>query len=594
MIVNTSKGQKKVKILEGMTILQLLQEEGIYLSAICGGRGTCGKCKIKVLSGDLPITLNDKKFFSKEDLERGYRLACSAYPTEDLEIAIGFSEEGFSIVSEFNREADNIDHGYEILEIGLDDVDFKETNSIHLAVKNKLSQSYQLSFKGLHSLAKVLNNYIHSKDIATQKSIYLLIKEGIIVDVFYEKAVEIYGVAIDIGTTTLGFHLVDLQTGEIKGTYSKLNTQRMYGADVISRIQSATSGNLDKLKSVIINDITTGIEMLSKDADIDNRFIYEVVIAGNTTMLHLVLGLSPESIGKYPFTSTTLSLMEFSFEKVFNSSLLDCKVSLLPGIDAFVGADITAGILHHDLFKSEKVNMLIDIGTNGEIVIGNKERILATATAAGPALEGGKISCGTGGVVGAISSVVYDHDAFVLEVIGDQKPIGICGSGIIDTIAEGVKYGWIDHTGRLSKTLKNREIVIYHDKEGNDIKLTQKDIREIQMAKSALRSGIECLVEEYGVSFDRIEHVYIAGGFGSNINIESSAQIGLIPKELKDKVSISGNSSLGGTIKYLLDKKCKTSLDMIVDKSKAINLSTTAQFNNLFIKNMNFEVYIDN
>ncbi|SNS13318.1 protein of unknown function [Anaerovirgula multivorans] len=237
-------------------------------------------------------------------------------------------------------------------------------------------------------------------------------------------------------------------------------------------------------------------------------------------------------------------------------------------------------------FQSEKVNMLIDIGTNGEIVIGKKDRMLATATAAGPALEGGNISCGTGCIAGAIASVTYQKDAFIYEVIGNQQPIGMCGSGIIDTIAEGLRHGWIDSTGRLAETFANGEVVVYHnDKEGS-IKITQKDIREIQLAKSALRSGIECLMQEYGASSNDINHVYLAGGFGSNINIENAVRIGLIPEELKDKIKISGNTSLGGTVKYLLDKNCKENLDTIVEKAKAINLSMSPQFNHLFIENM--------
>ncbi|AOY74946.1 ASKHA domain-containing protein [Clostridium formicaceticum] len=585
MIVNTSKGQKKLSILEGKTILQLLQENDIYLSAICGGRGACGKCKIKVLKGSLPITLKDEKYFSKEELEKGYRLACSAYPEEGLEITMDFSEEDFIIVNEFCRRFRKIDSRLHIVDISLEDIDWHKINSMHLAIQSKLQESYQLSYKGLKALSNLLDDAVQTSN---KSSVQLLVKDNIILDAFSKEAIQTYGIAIDIGTTTLGFHLLDLQTGEIEGTYSQLNSQRMYGADVITRIQSATTGNLEKLKVAIIKDIVTGVEKLLSNTGINKRFIYSTTIAGNTTMLHLLLGLSPRSLGQFPFTSTILSLMEYNFEKVLQSNLLDCSVDLLPGIDAYVGADIVAGILHHEMFQTEKVTMLIDIGTNGEIVIGNRAGFLATATAAGPALEGGNISCGTGCITGAITSVIYDGGNFQYKTIGDEKPIGLCGSGIIDMVAEGLKHGWIDKTGRLSEIFLNGEVILYQDEKNGVIKLTQKDIREIQLAKSALRSGIKCLMEQYGVDYGGIDCVYLAGGFGSNINIESAVRIGLIPEELKEKIQISGNSCLGGVVKYLLDKSCKQYLTAIVNKAKAINLSSDLKFNDLFINNIYF------
>lgn len=588
MIVNTSKGQKKIKVVEEKTILELLQENDIYLSAICGGRGVCGKCRIRILTGSLPVTLKDEKNFTREELKKGYRLACSAYPQDNLEIIIEFSEDSFFIVKEFHKKQNNINTGIEIIEINLKDVNWHKINSIDLAVRSTLQESYNLSYKALKALSNALGDYLQDGNGKPKASVKLLIQNDIILDAFYNENIETYGIAIDIGTTTLGFYIVDLKTGEIKGGYSSLNGQRRYGADVITRIQNAASGNLENLKSVIAKDIIIGIEKLLNNTNINKRFIHDITIAGNTTMLHLLLGLSPESLGQFPFTSTTLDLMEYNFGTIFNNNLLDCRVKLFPGIDAYVGADIVAGILYHGMFQTEKITMLIDIGTNGEIVIGNKEGFLATATAAGPALEGGNISCGTGCVMGAITSVKYEKCTFRYEVMGEEKPIGICGSGIIDVVAEGVTHGWIDKTGKLSEGFSNGEVVIYHDGERDVIKFTQKDIREIQLAKSALRSGIECLMKEYGVNYNEIDKVYLSGGFGSNINIDNAVKIGLIPEKLKEKLEISGNSCLGGTVKYLLDKNCKQYLELIARKSRGINLSNSVEFNNYFIKNISF------
>ncbi|MFZ5967530.1 MAG: ASKHA domain-containing protein [Bacillota bacterium] len=585
IIVKTGKVTKQILGTKDKSILNLLHENNLYISALCGGRGTCGKCKIRVLNGRLPISPKDESYFSKSKLDKGFRLACAAYPQEDVEIMIEASEEEFEAVTGFEGEDGCIDSGFRVMDVDLRDINWQKVKSIHSAIESKLDKSYTLSYKALKNLSFLLNSYMQDAD---KKPLQLLVKGTTVLDVFYERDIEAYGIAIDIGTTTLGFHLVDLLAGRIKGSHSLLNTQRMHGADVITRIQNAASGGLEQLKHLIMQDILEGISCLLEDGDCDNRFVYSVTTAGNTTMMHLLLGLSPESLGQFPFASTTLSLMEQPFEKLFGSSLLDCEVIVFPGMDAYVGADIVAGIFHHRMFKTDQVNMLIDIGTNGEIVIGNRDRILATATAAGPAFEGGNISCGTGCIAGAIAALRYNKDAFDYEVIGNREPFGICGSGVIDTIAEGLKIDWIDMTGRLSEAFSNGEIPIYQNESGVSIKLSQKDIREIQLAKSALRSGVECLIKVYGIDYDGIDHVYLAGGFGSNLSIENTVRIGLIPEELKDKIVISGNTCLGGLVKYLLNQEYQNDLESIFDIASAINLSNDPDFNSLFIENMYF------
>ena len=430
-------------------------------------------------------------------------------------------------------------------------------------------------------MSKILTTCKHGESL-------LLIKDKKITDMFCHESYNIYGIAIDIGTTTLGFSLIDLQSGNIKGKYSKLNSQGIYGADIISRIQHAASGKLEELQDRIKIDIVTAIRELLQSNGIDNRFIYEIAISGNTAMLHLLLGLYPELLGRSPFVAVNLDLIELRFFEVFGVDLLDCRVTILPGMGVFVGADVMAGILYHDMFKAEKINLFIDIGTNGEIVIANKNFILATATAAGPALEGGNISCGIGSVMGAIARVSYDGNSFEWETIGNKEPIGICGSGVIDIIGQGLKYGLIDNTGLLREDLIEKGLIIYTDKKGKKLALKQKDIRQIQLAKSAIRAGVESLIKKAGIALNDIDQVYLAGGFASNIHVGNMIRIGLIPQELENKIHISGNSSLGGGVKYLLDKDCKQSLNIIREKSRDINLSMDSEFNDLFIKNMYF------
>ncbi|SDK91903.1 Uncharacterized 2Fe-2 and 4Fe-4S clusters-containing protein, contains DUF4445 domain [Natronincola ferrireducens] len=589
LIVKSQEGSKTLDIHKEKSILSLLQEANIYLSAPCDGRGTCGKCKIKVLKGNLGITLKDQVHFSHEELDRGYRLACSAYPEGDIEIAIETVEKGFAVVTEFQGYNNRINHGFEVIDIDLSDGNWQDTKSMVGAIQRNLGKTYKVSYKALKRLSVITNPYISTSSLHERSSLQLLVKDTNIVDVFYKETIGLYGVAIDIGTTTLGFHLINLQQGEIIKTYSMLNSQRIYGADVIARVQRANAGKLEVLNQLIKQDIITGIENLLKDADIDKGNIYSIAIAGNTTMLHLLLKLSPETLGQFPFTAVTLELISFSFKEIFDSPLLDCGVVLLPGLDAYIGADIVAGVLYHEFSKTEEINMLIDIGTNGEMVIGNKHSMLATATAAGPAFEGGNITCGTGCIMGAITSITYNGQTFNYETMGNKKPVGICGSGIIDIMAEGLRYGWIDSTGRLSEAFSNGEVVFYQNSGGDRINFTQKDIREVQLAKSALRSGIECLIKQYDVDYDAIKRIYLAGGFGSNINIEAAMKIGLLPREFKDKIKFVGNTSLGGAVKYLLDRNCGKDLEAIMKAAKPINLSTDPQFNHLFMENMLFQ-----
>lgn len=588
MIIHTLKETIEIDIKGEKTILELLQKQGIYLSALCGGRANCGKCKIRLLRGCLPITEEDKKHFQKGELAQGFRLACKARPSQDLEIKIFSEEEGFSIVSDFDMKKKNIRPGYAIININLKDEDWEKTpdlsSAIKAKVKLKVGQTPTLTYRALRSLSRIIHESPNSKI----DSLEVLLRDNTILDIYANAKGKPYGIAIDIGTTTLAFALIDLKEGKVKDTYSKLNSQGLYGADIVSRIQGAEGEGLEKLHSLIKDDILTAIEELLKKAKVKGEDIYGLVMTGNTVMLHLAQGLSPKSLGQFPFTAIKLALHELSFEELFREKLLDCRVSILPSIGAFIGADVLAGILYHNIIESDEIVILIDIGTNGEIVIGNKDRILASSTAAGPALEGGNISCGIGSVPGAIGRVTYKDNNFQWETIENREPVGICGSGVIDSIGEGLRHGLIDNTGLLRKDLIEDGLTIYTDNKGKKLRIGQRDIREIQLAKGAIRAGIECLIGEYAIDYSDIDRLYLAGGFGSNIRVENIVEMGLIPESLGEKAVVSGNSSLGGGVNYLLDKSSKDKLEIIRQKSKAINLSRDSRFNDFFIRYMYF------
>lgn len=315
-------------------------------------------------------------------------------------------------------------------------------------------------------------------------------------------------------------------------------------------------------------------------------------------MGHLLMGYSCETLGVYPFTPVDIGTITSSFEEMFEEQIVSdgedgirllAKVILLPGISAFVGADISSGMLVCDFDKLEKPCLLIDLGTNGEMALGNKERILVTSTAAGPAFEGGNISCGMGSVPGAICNVSIDGKNIQLKTIGDKAPIGLCGTGVIETVCELVKEELVDETGMLEEDYFEEGYELAKTPDGEPIVFTQKDVREIQLAKSAVRAGIETLMKRYGVSYGDIDKVFLAGGFGYKIDLEKTIGIGMLPEEFREKTTAIGNSSLGGTIIYLTEEGANERLDKIVALSSEVELSSDKDFNNFYTEYMFFE-----
>lgn len=367
------------------------------------------------------------------------------------------------------------------------------------------------------------------------------------------------GIAIDIGTTTIA--AMRLENGKIKGTYSVLNPQRRFGADVLSRIEAANHGRAQELKAVLEYKLK---ECISKLDGGDGR----VTIAANTTMISLLLGYDCSKLGIYPFKAQSLEAVH------------DKNVSIAGGISAFVGGDITSGLYMCGFDENRDINLFIDLGTNGEMAIGNRERILCTSTAAGPAFEGGKISCGTGSVEGAVCAVSLKENK--ITTIGDKKPVGICGTGIIELIAELLENGIMDKTGWLIPDFENG----YELCKG--IKFTQRDIRELQTAKSAVRAGTEMLIKEYGCDERDIKNVFIAGGFGKRLNIEKACATGLLPKRFEDRCKAVGNSSLGGCIKALERNDAYEAMDRIRSAADDFALAEKEEFTEMFLKYMEF------
>ena len=506
-------------------LLEMLQEKNEYISAPCNGNGICGKCIVRYKSGATEPTKQDREFLSEKQLEQGYRLACQSYPTEEYKVEIPELEETIEVLSQWENQRTE----------------------------------------------EILKNTAEGTAEKTENALY--------------------GICIDIGTTTLAALLVNLETEADCQTAVSVNHQRAYGSDVLSRISASNSGKKWEIQRCIRQDLQKLIRELLQKEKITEQQIQRIVIAGNTTMCHLLRGFSCETLGVAPFLPVDLSWMEGSAADFLGMKELDTKVVILPGISAFVGADIMAGIAKMNMHRSEGYHLLLDIGTNGEMVLGNCRHMYVTSTSAGPAFEGGNISCGMAGIPGVISHVFMEETGKAgFQVIGEtdgenkkQQAIGICGTGMIDLVYELREHQMIDEHGTYSD--------LYFDtgyELAEKVKFTQNDIRELQMAKAAIRAGVDILVKKAGIAFDEVDNCYLAGGFGTKIDIKKAAGIGLIPKELEMKTIPAGNTVLAGTKEVLLGRISKEELEKIQTMADVINLAEENDFEELYLSYMDF------
>lgn len=419
-----------------------------------------------------------------------------------------------------------------------------------------------------------------------------------------------YAIAIDLGTTTIALALVNLPSAKILHTVTMLNSQRKYGADVLSRIQASVAGKKEELRESIQKDLCEGIDELLNEYritvegnDLSKQQIMDIehiVISGNTTMIHLLMGYDCSTLGVYPFEPVNTGLISETAKEIigYKQPGAEIKTTILPSVSAFIGGDIVSGLYALDFAGKKEIRLFVDLGTNGEIALGNCDRILTTSVAAGPAFEGGNISCGTGSVAGAICKVeISKNDAsgrsddekinqttsVQIETIHNAPPCGICGTGVIETVAELLKCGLIDETGLLSDEYFDNGFPV--TKTQNPIVFTQQDIRQFQLAKAAVRTGIEILTKEYGITTDEIAKVYIAGGFGYYLNIKKAASIGLIPPELVNKTTAAGNTSLAGAVKFISDANASDTIQRIKNASEDIILANDNDFQELYLKN---------
>lgn len=557
--VKTETDEFYIKDYRGQNLLEILQENHVFVLNICHGNGTCGKCKVKLLSGNLPITEADRRTLSKEELELGIRLACKA---DIEEICKAIEEDELSIEMIGQAEGDIVIEGI------------------------PLKQGETERHKGNESTIEK-NKIARSNDTTATN----------------------YFIAIDIGTTTIAMALVNAETGEVCDTYTSLNHQRKFGADIISRIVAANSGKADELKKLIEEDLWKGIRKLTKigneaylavdDENMQKKInLTQVIIAGNTTMIHLLMEYSCETLGKYPFISEHLEQTECTLKDCItvktNSTydmLQNVPTTILPGISAFVGGDIVAGILSCSGFKTKELCFLIDLGTNGEIVLGNEDKLLVTSTAAGPAFEGGNITQGTASIPGSIDKVKIQNQRAIIKTIkNEMPPVGICGTGVVSAIAQLKRNELIDEQGSLRYPYSEKGFTLWTQGNEESIKLYQKDIREFQMAKSAVRAGVEILMQEYGCQEENVKLVYLAGGFGTNLAVDDVIATGILPEEFRKKIISIGNGALQGAIQFGIAKlKNREARQEVVQwNGKNISLAEHENFSDMYLKYMEF------
>lgn len=600
IIVHKGDEEHKLRGTRGSSVLEVLRGNGLFVDSPCGGNGSCGKCKIRI-PGEAPIaTAQEREHLSPEELKAGIRLACETTVAAKLEIYLDESQREIQTMTGSGNLLMSMmepDSGFAKIYIVLGVPSLSDQRDdlgrIAAAVsQNRLRCSKEL----LGRLAEKLRDAAFDITACIRGDELLDIEKG-------DTSEALYGIAFDLGTTTLAAYLMDLRTGRELGAISRMNQQRAFGADVINRIGYASSAKgVQTLSELVLAQMNEMIAELCGRYHILEDNIYHIVAAGNTAMLHFLLALPTRELAVAPFIPTVLQKVELSARETGLSG--KGIVTLLPGIAGFVGSDITAGILASGMQRRLGCSILLDLGTNGEIAAGNRDRLVACATAAGPAFEGANIKCGMGGVNGAISKVELSK-AKPFETIGGENPAGICGSGVLDMMAELLRYGIVDETGRMADAAECSDAMlsqrllkvgdgmafsIAEAAEGREpIEFTQRDVREIQLAKAAIHAGIQVVLNELSIDFSEVEQVYIGGGFGNFMDTNSAVAIGLIPFELRDKISSIGNCAGAGAKLCLLSRDKLREAEETAATVEYIELSSRADFQDYYIEAMMFD-----
>ena len=594
---------KSVFTSSGASLMTAAQEAFIDIESSCNGKGTCGKCLVRHVEGHLDEPHEDEiKHISEKDLSEGVRLACrsTAYGRATFTVLRG-TEKKHRILSEgimpdFTLDP-NVNKVYvelakPTLEKNIDDIRrIEETLESHI--------SRALPLHVLQKLPAILRKNDFKATLVISGDSLVGVEPG-------NTLANCFGVAVDIGTTTIVASLVNLAAGEEVATASLINPQKSFGLDVLTRVQHTRENGdgLEQLSGLVRKSIDDLIGELCRDSSVERKHIYEVTIAANTIMTHLFLAVNPVGLGKSPYIPAFTSAISVPAREVGLNISDFGSVFCLPSVSGYIGSDIVSGLVASELYGSNEKALFIDIGTNGEIALNTENGMFACSCAAGPALEGMNISCGMRAANGAIEKV-YIEDNVNIKTIGGKPAVGLCGSGVIDAVGELIKVGAVTASGRFLKLPEEGPLPPWADRlhNGNGpmrfvlsdgdhargtIAITQKDVRQVQLAKGAILSGILALTDSLGIKMADIERVYVAGAFGFHVRMESLSRLGVLPKELLGKVTLVGNSSKTGAILCLLSRKKREETSLMARKVQYIELSCYPNYDRLFSDCLSF------
>ncbi|MBE7186926.1 ASKHA domain-containing protein [Jatrophihabitans endophyticus] len=595
---------RTVRVPPGVTVFDGASWNGIAIDSTCGGHGTCKKCKVQITSGSVPVSRLDARAFTADQLRDGWRLACLAQATADLTVDVP------PLVT--RPKAATVGVGRQVIlrpavqkrYVELDEPTLADQRTDLERVLDAVDDlSLTADLYALRRLPRVLRE-------ADFKVTAVVVDETLIDVEAGDTREREFGIAYDLGTTTVVATLLDLSTGTPVAVRSRLNKQQPFGGDVITRI-SATMldpAALGRLTTAAHETLAELAGEVCDEGGVDAGEVYEVALAGNATMTALALGIDPEPLGVAPF------VMSCAIPPVVLASDLGvalhpaARATIFPSLGAYVGGDIVAGVLATGMDRDKRMRLFIDVGTNCEIVLGDGDRILSTAAPAGPAFEGGAIRCGMRAADGAIETVKLGDDV-ELGVIGDIAPAGLCGSGLVDAVAELVRIGLVDASGRyvpevdaasiaphladrLTAVGQERVFVLHRPTPDTPVEetvyLSQRDIRELQFAKAAIATGWSLLVEEFGVAPSEIQQVLLAGSFGSYLSPAAAVRIGLVPKLPVLRIVSAGNVAGEGAKMALLSRREREGAAALLEEVRYVELSDRADFNDKFVDQLAF------
>ena len=600
--INLLFNERAVRVPYGVTLFDAASWNGIAIDSTCGGHGTCKKCRVKIADNAPTPTSLDIRAYTAGELRDGWRLACRTIATRDTTVEVP--------PLTTRPKAATVGVGRQVILRPAVQKRYLELAEPDLAdqasdLERVLAQLDDLEPRAELPVLRTLGRTLRAADY---KVTAVVVDDVLIAVEPGDTTGRRYGIAFDLGTTTVVATLLDLGTGTPAAVAATLNKQQPFGADVITRISATMMdpGALDKLQALAQETLAELAVAVCAEAGVEPHEVYEVALAGNATMTHLVLGIDPEPLGMAPFIMATRLFPEVLAADLGLPVHPRARAVLFPAFGAYVGGDINAGLLASGMDRDARVRLFVDIGTNCEIVLGNREWLLATAAPAGPAFEGAAIRCGMRAADGAIEVVTMTPDELTMKVIGDAEPLGLCGSGLVDAVTGLVRLGLLDSSGRfvpeeeagalapglagrLTSIGKERVFVLHWRGAAEDsIYLSQRDVRELQFAKAAIATGWHILLEEAGLTQADVKQVLLAGSFGSYLSPAAAIRIGLVPKVPVQRVVPAGNVAGEGAKMALLSLRERAGGLALLEEVRYVELSDRADFNDRFVEQLNF------